>query len=83
MKNVIKAEELAMFLASIFLFSRLHFPWWWYPLLIFTPDLSMLGYLFNNKAGALLYNIFHHKGIAVALWAGGVFFRMKPGNLSD
>lgn len=28
-------------------------------LLLFVPDISMLGYMFNTKTGALLYNIVH------------------------
>lgn len=38
-----------------------------YMLLLFGPDISMLGYAAGNKAGAVVYNIFHHKAIAVAL----------------
>jgi hypothetical protein len=28
----------------------------------------MLGYLFGNVAGAVGYNLFHHKGLAIALF---------------
>jgi hypothetical protein len=42
-----------------------------YLVLFLGPDISMLGYLINNKAGAWCYNLFHHKGIAVALIAAG------------
>ena len=61
MKNVIKLEELAMLLLSIVLFYRLSFAWWWYPTLILSPDLSMIGYVFGNRIGAITYNFAHHK----------------------
>jgi hypothetical protein len=36
----------------------------------------MIGYLFGNKIGALMYNIFHHKGVAIALYLLGVYLSM-------
>ncbi|WP_025763120.1 DUF4260 domain-containing protein [Dyadobacter tibetensis] len=70
MKNLLKLEEFAVFLLSLYIFSRLEFPWYYFPALLFLPDLSMLGYLSGSKVGALFYNLFHHKGIAVivGLW---------------
>ena len=35
----------------------------------------MVGYLFGNKMGAISYNIFHHKGIAVLIYLMGIFFQ--------
>lgn len=64
-----------MFLLSIYLFSRLSFAWWWFPLLILTPDISMLAYAFGNKPGAIIYNIFHHKALAIALCLFGSYFQ--------
>lgn len=40
-------------------------------LLLFAPDLSMLGYAAGNKLGAFFYNLFHHKGFAIVLAAAG------------
>jgi hypothetical protein len=31
----------------------------------------MLGYLINTRAGALLYNLFHHKAVALVIAATG------------
>ena len=36
----------------------------------------MIGYLFRNKVGAILYNIFHHKGIAIAVYILGIYLSM-------
>ncbi|MFH6992115.1 DUF4260 domain-containing protein [Flavobacterium sp. FlaQc-48] len=77
MKTIIKLEELALFILGIFLFNRLTFDWWWFLVLILTPDLSMLGYLFGNKSGALCYNVFHHKGIALLVYALGCYLSLE------
>jgi hypothetical protein len=65
MKKLLILEEIAQFVLGIYLFSRLDLAWWWFPALILLPDLSMVGYLFNPKVGAWLYNIFHHKLLAI------------------
>ena len=74
MNTLIKLEEVAMFALSIFLFSHLHFDWWWYPAFILTPDISMLGYLAGPKIGAYSYNLFHHKAIALIVLCFGILF---------
>ena len=63
-----------MFLFGIFLFAQLSFAWWWFPALILLPDLGIVGYAAGNKAGAIVYNLFHHKGIAVALFVVGFIY---------
>lgn len=74
MKLTLKMEELAMLLLAIFAFSRLDYSWWWFVGLFFLPDIGMLGYLAGNKVGALTYNIFHHKGLAIAIFLCGLIF---------
>ena len=73
MKTTLKLEELAAFLLGIYAFSLLHFHWSTFFLLFFLPDLSMLGYLVGNRIGAFLYNIFHHKGIAILSYMTGIY----------
>ncbi len=73
MKSILKLEELAQFLFGIFLFSQLEFAWWWFIALLFLPDVGMIGYLVNLKIGAITYNIFHHKGLALALYILGIY----------
>ncbi|MEQ8360874.1 MAG: DUF4260 domain-containing protein [Cytophagales bacterium] len=68
MRNTLKLEEILMFLGSIFLFSHYDLAWWWFPVFILLPDIGMLGYLFGSKVGAISYNIFHHKGIAILIY---------------
>ncbi len=72
-KSLIKIEELAMFLFAGFLFWTTDFAWWWFPALLLLPDISMVGYAINNKTGAYLYNIAHHKGLALMVYIVGYF----------
>lgn len=62
-----------MFILSIYVFSLYDFSWWLYPALLLLPDIGMIGYVFNTKTGAAIYNVFHHKGIAIAIFFIGTF----------
>lgn len=75
MKTSLGIEELFMFVLGVFLFNQLEFSWWWFLVLILTPDIGMLGYIFNTKIGAIGYNVFHHKGIAIIIYLTGVYFQ--------
>ncbi len=74
MKILIKLEEFMMFTLGLFMFGLLGYQWWWFLVLIMVPDIGMVGYLFGNKAGAIAYNVFHHKGLAIVLYFAGMFF---------
>ena len=73
MNTLLKLEEAAMFAASLVAFHFLGISWWWYAGCILLPDLGMMGYLHNAKTGAFTYNLFHHKGVALAIAAFGFF----------
>ena len=77
MKYLLKLEETAMFLFAIYLFNQLNYNWWWFPTLLFLPDLSMLGYLVNTAIGAQLYNFVHHKAVAIIIYVIGIYI-MNP-----
>ncbi|MFN8237740.1 MAG: DUF4260 domain-containing protein [Chitinophagales bacterium] len=77
MKMTIKLEELGMFLLSVFLFTQLHFTWWFYPALFLAPDISMLGYLVNTQTGAYCYNLFHHKLLAIVVGIAGFYLQSE------
>jgi len=72
MKATIRLEEVGLFLFSIYLFSLLPFPWWYLPLFFFVPDLSMLGYLGGPRLGALIYNLIHHRALALLYYVLGM-----------
>lgn len=73
MELQLKIEEMGMFALGVALFSVMEFSWWIFPALLFVPDISMAGYLFGSRAGAFVYNFFHHKGIATGIYIAGVF----------
>lgn len=77
MKSILKLEELFQFILGIYLFSTLSYAWWWFLALILLPDIGMLGYLINTKIGAITYNIFHHKGLAVLIFLIGIYFEIE------
>ena len=72
MKNILKLEELAMFGLCIWALYFLGAKWWCYPLLLLGPDISMIGYAGGNKMGVFMYNLFHHKGMAVVIFVIGL-----------
>ncbi|MBT8314763.1 MAG: DUF4260 domain-containing protein [Maribacter sp.] len=74
MKTLIKLEELMLLVLGIFMFGLLGYQWWWFLVLILTPDIGMLGYLFGKRLGAITYNLFHHKGLAIILYFVGMYF---------
>ncbi|MCP4458170.1 MAG: DUF4260 domain-containing protein [Cytophagales bacterium] len=74
MKEILKLEEAMMFTLSVYLFVQTDFAWWWFPALILAPDVSMLGYLVNPRIGAFMYNLFHHKALAIVILLAGWYF---------
>lgn len=73
MKSLLKLEEILMFVLGVYLFTLLPYEWWWFVVLLLTPDIGMLGYLAGNTTGAFAYNIFHHKGLAIAIYLLGTY----------
>ena len=73
MKILLILEEAAMVVFALYMLSfyNLGLSAWIWALLFFTPDIGMIGYVVNTKAGAVTYNIIHHKGIAIALASTG------------
>jgi hypothetical protein len=72
MKTMQRLEEVAFFLFAVYLFWMLRFPWWYFPFLLFVPDLSMLGYAAGPRVGAVIYNFVHHRGLALGYYTAGV-----------
>lgn len=71
MKGLLKLEELFLFILSVYLFLTLEISWWWFPALILVPDIGMIGYIFNTKTGAIIYNVVHHRAVSVSLYIIG------------
>ncbi|MDR5728077.1 MAG: DUF4260 family protein [Terriglobia bacterium] len=66
----LRGEGLLVLLLSVLLYWNLGARWWLFLVLLLLPDLSMLGYLVDSRAGKLSYNIVHSYvlplGLAVA-----------------
>ena len=75
MKNVLKLEEVAMFVLCIYALALLHVNWWVYLLVLIAPDISFIEYLGGNTIGAVCYNLLHHKGIAIAFFLAGFILK--------
>ena len=73
MKILLKLEDLAKLLVAYSLSLYLGYSWWVYLAWLLAPDLSMIGYLFGTKAGAWLYNFFHHQGVAIVVGLAGLY----------
>ena len=46
-----------------------------YLLILIAPDISFIGYTAGNKIGAVCYYLFHHKGIATAIFLPGFILK--------
>ncbi len=72
--QMLRTEELFLFIGSLFLFNELNCSWWVLIIFFLFPDISMLGYYINNKFGALIYNIVHFRAISIMLFLIGIYF---------
>lgn len=58
-KMLLHLEGLVVLITSIALYGYFDFSWLLFIILLFAPDIAMLGYLLSNQAGAITYNLFH------------------------
>jgi hypothetical protein len=64
-KILLHIEGLAVFVLSLYFYEYSQFSWLLFFVLLLAPDISMLGYVINNKIGARLYNFFHTYTIVI------------------
>jgi len=72
-KNILRLEGLFFFLTALYFYQLLHGDWILFIILLFTPDISMIGYLKDKKTGAILYNLVHNYILALLIIAIGLF----------
>ena len=58
-KLMLHSEGLAVLIAAAALYASHGYSWLAFALLLLTPDLVMLGYLWNIRTGTILYNLGH------------------------
>jgi Domain of unknown function (DUF4260) len=62
-------EGACVLVLTVILYRAGNFHWWLFAVLLLTPDLAMLGYLWNVRIGAELYNLAHTEAGPVLLLA--------------
>ena len=68
----IRADALAIFVAAVSTVPIMNGSWAWFFGLFLLPDLSMAGYLFGTRAGAVAYNTGHMFAWPLALLGIGL-----------
>ncbi|WP_096155037.1 DUF4260 domain-containing protein [Bacillus sp. FJAT-45066] len=76
-KLLLHLEGSFVLLASIYFYAHGSYSWLLFFILLFTPDISMVGYIVNNKIGALSYNLFHTYLVPIMLVIIGVIFKSE------
>jgi len=71
-RQLLRAEGLAICVASTILYFLFGGQLWMFAVLFFAPDLSLVGYAVNKKTGAVLYNAVHSYVLHAALAVAGV-----------
>jgi hypothetical protein len=66
---LLRVEGALALTLSIILYRQTNFGWGIFALLFLAPDLSMLGYLVNARAGAAAYNFVHTYSLPLILFA--------------
>ena len=67
----LRLEAATLLVGSLIAYSSTHRSWWLVPVLLFLPDLSMVGYLGGPRLGAIAYNLAHNTAVAAVVVALG------------
>ncbi|MGD0303960.1 MAG: DUF4260 domain-containing protein [Candidatus Acidiferrales bacterium] len=73
-KTWLKFEGALVFVLSVLLYSHTGLKWGLFFVFFLFPDLSMLPYLANPRAGAMSYNLFHTYSLPLAIAAFALTF---------
>ena len=66
-----RAEGVGLFLAATGTYSLADGPWLWFAFLLLAADVSMFGYAFGPRVGAVAYNAGHFLVLPLALALAG------------
>jgi hypothetical protein len=69
---LLHVEGAAILFTTVILYAQGRFRWWLYAALFLAPDLFMLGYLANTRAGSAIYNFAHTLAGPLTLLAIGL-----------
>lgn len=74
-RRLLNLEDLVFFLFCLYFYQSLHGNWLIFVLLLFVPDIFMLGYSFNKRLGAIIYNLGHTYSAPAVVLALGLLFQ--------
>lgn len=74
---ILRLEGLAIFLASIYFYRHFEGSWVTFVIFILSPDISLLGYLKDQKIGSVAYNIAHNLFLALGIFMIGILFDIR------
>lgn len=60
-------EGLVFFVAAVVMYAAIGASWWLFALLLFVPDIAMVGYGINNAIGQAAYNFVHTYALPLLL----------------
>lgn len=63
----VRVDAAVIFTLAVTTIALTHGGWTQFALLLFVPDVSMLGYLVNRRVGAAMYNAGHMHAVPVAI----------------
>lgn len=69
---LLRLESLALLSGTVAVYARVAPDWLLFALLLFAPDIAMIGYLRDVKTGSMIYNVGHTLALSLALVAIGV-----------
>lgn len=72
-RTILRLEGLVVFILAIGYYHLNDFSWILFIALLLVPDVGMIGYAFNQKVGAYIYNFFHTYIISLLFLLVGIF----------
>ncbi|MER1957009.1 MAG: DUF4260 domain-containing protein [Solibacillus sp.] len=76
-KTILHIEYGLAFLVTLLIYWQFDFSWWLFIVLLFAPDLTMIGYAINHSIGASIYNIGHSLVIPIILLGAAIVFALN------
>ncbi|RXI96423.1 DUF4260 family protein [Anaerobacillus alkaliphilus] len=73
-KVLLHIEGFAILSLSVYLYGYFQFSWLLFFILLFAPDIAMVGYVISNKVGSVAYNLFHTYSVPIILILVSVMF---------
>ena len=77
---ILRLEGVAILLFSLMAYEFMGFPWGFFVLMFFIPDISWLAYFHSPKGGAIAYNTMHSYILPLMLFAYGFFVSSPMAN---